>query len=130
MTPSSEGTETVVGKDTLIKGNVVSKGVLRIEGKVEGEIEHAGDVIVGEGGTVTAKVKATRLSLAGNISGDVEVDNRIELAPSARLSGDVKTAELIVAEGAMLNGAVEMKEQEKTTGKAAESEPTRVLRTA
>jgi len=123
LTPGPGKSETILGRDVHIRGNLTSSGVLRIEGKVEGEIVNEGDVIVGETGVVTAKIKATRLMLGGTLNGNVEVDGRVELTPTARLRGDIKAAELIVAEGALLNGTVDM----KATEKPAEA---RILKTA
>lgn len=115
--------ETILGREVHLRGNLTSSGILRIEGKVEGEIMHDGDVIVGETGVVTAKIRATRVAISGAVTGNVEADGRVELTPSAKLRGDVKAGELIVAEGALLNGTVDMKANEK----AAEA---RLLRTA
>jgi cytoskeletal protein CcmA (bactofilin family) len=119
-TPKSE---TILGREVQLRGNLVSSGILRIEGKVEGEIAHDGDVIIGETGAVTAKIRATRVAIGGAVTGNVEAEGRVELLPTAKVRGDIKAGELIVAEGAMLNGTVDMKANEK----AAEA---RVLRSA
>ncbi len=116
-------TETVLGSETQFKGNLISSGILRIEGRIEGEITHDGDVVIGEGGNVTAKIRSDGLYLAGTLNGDVDCAGRVELLPTARMRGDVRAGELVVAEGAMLNGTVDMKAVEKT-------QEARVLRTA
>lgn len=116
-------TETVLGAETQFKGNLNSSGILRIEGKIEGEIVHEGDLIIGENGVVTAKIRANRVHIAGNLNGDVDCTGRVELMATARMRGDIKAGELVVAEGATLNGTVDMKANEKTV-------EARVLRTA
>lgn len=109
-----EKIDTIIGKETEFKGVLNSSGVLRIDGKVEGEIHHKGDLIVGETGTVVATViHARHISIAGQVKGNVEAEGKLELVTTGRLYGDIKVAGLIIGEGAVFRGNSEMKTGEE-----------------
>ncbi|MHB8756612.1 MAG: bactofilin family protein [Bacillota bacterium] len=114
-----EKIDTIVGKDTEFKGVLNSAGVLRIDGKVEGEIHHRGDLVIGETGVIVATIiQARHISIAGQVKGNVEADGKLELVTSGRLYGDIKVAGLIIGEGAVFRGNSEMKTgDEKSTPK-------------
>ena len=102
--------DTIIGKDAVIKGKLVSSGVVRVDGTVEGEIEHNGDLVVGKSGTVAAdKIKARHITVAGELRGTVEAEGKLEIVPGGRLYGDIEVAGLIVADGTIFQGTSRMK---------------------
>lgn len=105
--------DTIVGRETEFKGVLTSTGILRIDGRVEGEIIHKGDVAVGETGTVNASIKARNVTVAGTVTGNIDATGRLELLPAARVFGDITVTALVIAEGALFRGASEMKAQDK-----------------
>ncbi|BAD42307.1 conserved hypothetical protein [Symbiobacterium thermophilum IAM 14863] len=96
--------ETLIGEGTQIKGTFQSSGVVRVDGFLEGSIEHDGDLIVGPKGRIQATIKARSLATAGEIHGDVEVAEKLELLPGAHLKGDVRCGHLVIHEGARFHG--------------------------
>lgn len=100
--------DIVIGRDAEIKGTLTSSGILRVDGKVDGEIIHKGDVAIGESGEITADVKATNITVAGLVNGNIEVTGKLELLPTARVIGDVSAASLVIGEGAVFKGASDM----------------------
>ncbi|MBP2651250.1 MAG: hypothetical protein H6Q74_2075 [Firmicutes bacterium] len=120
--------ETVIGKDTKFVGNIEANGTIRVDGLVEGEIVTKGELIVGESGKVKAKVKAKGAIIAGTINGNAEIINKLELASTGKIYGDIKTTTLIIGEGAVFRGACEMQhsneeqiKQKNTTEASAKS---------
>ena len=114
--------ETIIGQETTIQGSIHSSGVLRIDGKVEGDIHHRGDLIIGETGEVTAKViEARHVSIAGTVRSSVVTEGKLELVPSGRLYGDIKVAGLIIGEGAIFRGNSEMKSPDEKVQTVAAS---------
>jgi cytoskeletal protein CcmA (bactofilin family) len=109
--------DTVIGKETEVKGSISSTGVIRIDGKVEGEIAHKGDVIVGETGRIAANITARNLAVAGSVSGNIDASGKLELLPSARVVGDIKTGSLLISEGALFKGRSEMVTPEERPAK-------------
>lgn len=111
--PSYEKVDTIIGKGTEFKGTLSSSGVLRIDGRFEGEILHRGDLVIGETGLVTANIKARHVTIAGEVRGNVEAEGKLELVTSGRLFGDIKVAALVIGDGAVFRGASEMRQPEK-----------------
>ena len=102
--------ETIIGKDTVIKGTISSKGSLRIDGLFEGDVNTTGNIMVGDNAKITAQVKALNATIAGRINGNVEVSEKLELLPTAQIYGDIKAGMLIISEGATFRGACETRQ--------------------
>ncbi|HWI63836.1 MAG TPA: polymer-forming cytoskeletal protein [Symbiobacteriaceae bacterium] len=96
--------QTIIGEGTEIKGTIQATGVVRIDGTLEGTILHDGDLIVGPKGRVIADIRSKGLAVAGEVRGNVETEEKLELLPGARLYGDIKCGHLVVHEGAMFHG--------------------------
>lgn len=100
--------DTIIGKDTRISGRIQAAGTIRIDGSVDGEIEADGDVVIGEPGRLVASIHARSVTVAGEIQGNIHAEGRLELLPTGKLYGDVKTAVLAIEDGAIFKGACEM----------------------
>jgi cytoskeletal protein CcmA (bactofilin family) len=99
--------ESRIGKGTKVSGNLHFHGAVRIEGEADGEI--VGDeIVIAEGAMVSAKITATRLTIAGTVSGEITVRQRLELLPSARLHCTINTPSLVLNEGAQFEGDCRM----------------------
>jgi cytoskeletal protein CcmA (bactofilin family) len=103
----------VIGKDTYFKGSIKAKGLIRIDGEMEGEIDTQGDVIIGEGGRVNLDLKARHVAIAGRFEGNLEAVGKLEIRSSGIVVGSVKTNALVVDDGAILSGNLEMKEKDQ-----------------
>lgn len=99
--------ETLVGKNTKINGNLNFTGGLHVEGEVEGSIQ-AGDefsvLILSESGLVKGDVHVPNMILNGSVEGDVYASDHVELAPQARITGNVYYNLIEMSMGATLNG--------------------------
>ena len=99
--------ESRIGKGTKVSGNLHFHGTVRIEGEADGEI--VGDeIVIAESATVSAKITANRLTIAGTVSGELVVRQRLELLSSARLHCTIHTPSLILNEGAQFDGDCRM----------------------
>jgi len=96
-----------IGKDTQISGKLDVQELAKIEGEAEGEI--TGDEIVIEPtAVVTARITATRLTIGGQVNGEIIARDRIELLPTARVRCTIITPRLVIIEGAQFDGDCEM----------------------
>ncbi len=111
----SDKINTVIGKDTTFKGNITGKGLLRIDGEVEGNISNTGDIIIGENGTAKVELKARNITIAGYCEGVIEAEGRVELKNTGTSIGTLKTKKLLIEEGAVLSGSTEMQVKEQKT---------------
>ncbi|AZO93586.1 polymer-forming cytoskeletal protein [Halocella sp. SP3-1] len=97
--------ETILGTGTIIEGDIHTKGSLRIEGEVKGNIKADGDVFVGENGKLITEVKARKVVVAGKIEGNINASQKVEILPSGKIIGDLQTKTLKIEEGALFQGA-------------------------
>jgi len=96
--------ETILGTGTKIDGNINSKGSLRVEGTVVGEIEVKGDLFVGEDANIKSKVKGRNVIIAGKIEGNIIAENKLEILPTGRVDGDIQMKTIKIEEGAKFEG--------------------------
>jgi len=99
--------ESRIGKGTRVSGKVNFRAPAKIEGEVEGEIS-GDDILIAQGATVSARIAATRITIAGQVSGEIIARERIELLPTARLKCTITTPSLVLNEGAQFDGDCKM----------------------
>lgn len=95
--------EVIVGSDTVIKGEITSKGTVRIDGRFEGALS-AESVIIGEGAYLLGDITSKSLIAAGRITGNVHSSESVEIQPRGEVCGDIYTTRLSVAEGGVFEG--------------------------
>lgn len=116
---------TVLGKDTFFKGSIKTKSPIRIDGEMEGDIETQGDVVIGESGKVKLELKARHVTIAGRFDGTLEAEGRLEIKSSGIIAGSVKTNGLIVDDGAVFSGNMEMSGQDRAAKRPKKEEARR-----
>ena len=94
--------------DVIIKGSVQFQNDLFIDGKIEGEINSPGALILGESSEVRGEIKSKSVTVHGKVHGNITVDERCELKGRAQLIGDLKAARLVIEEGATFVGKSEV----------------------
>lgn len=112
--------ESIISTGVEIKGEINSKGSIRIDGNVEGKINVQGDVILGEKGHIKGEIKAENMILAGKVEGNINTKGRLEISSTGVLLGDIMCSVLTIEEGGILDGNTKMaKTSEKSdTGKS------------
>ena len=99
----------VIGKSVMIKGQIVSREDLTVDGEVEGTVElQEHRLTVGPHGKVRADIKAREIVVLGNVYGNVEVADKIEIRKDAKLVGDIKTARIVIEDGAYFKGSTDI----------------------
>jgi len=83
---------------------------LRISGNFEGTLDTKGTLAIGERADVKATIQGEVIIIAGTINGGITASGRVELLPTARVNGKIATPRLIVQEGAVLQGSIDMGE--------------------
>ena len=103
----------VLGKSVIVKGQIFSREDLTIDGEVEGTVElQEHRLTIGVNGKVRASVKARELVVLGTVHGDVETTDRIDIRKEAKLVGDIKTARIVIEDGAYFKGNIDIVRQE------------------
>ena len=107
--PAASGGSATIGKAVKIVGQIYSNEDLYVDGEVEGTVEAMEHKLtIGPNGTVKATVKAREVSVLGSIGGNVEATDRIEIRKDAKLVGDIKTARIIIEDGAYFKGSIDI----------------------
>ena len=103
-----DGVIAYVGKGVEFKGVITYNGIVRIDGRLDGEIHTDGVLMVGQDAVITAKVQAGTVISRGHITGDIVAAGRVQLLAPAVLNGSVKAPMLSIEEGVLFNGSLEM----------------------
>lgn len=100
--------DTLIGRHTHIKGDISFSGGLRVDGSVEGNINATADdsslLTLSDQGSVEGDVRVPNLIINGEVSGNVFASQHVELAPKARINGNLYYRMLEMAMGAEVNG--------------------------
>lgn len=98
-----------IGKSICIKGELSGNEDLTIEGTVEGKIQLKDhNLVVGSTGKIQAEIHAKAVTIQGEVQGNVLADERIELATSGTVKGDLVAPRIVIADGARFKGTVDM----------------------
>jgi len=107
-----------IGPGASFDGIVSFWGLARIEGRLRGEVVADGTLQVGPEADVHARIEVDVLVVAGLVEGDVVARERVEVLATGRITADVRTPSLVLAEGGRIEGRLEMG---TTKGSAAPS---------
>ena len=97
-----------IGKDVEITGTIKSAGSIQIDGKLDGEIVSAGDVIVGNSANIKGNINSNSVIIEGAIAGNIIAKDKIEMKSSARVNGDIQAKRLSVEDGVTFMGRSEV----------------------
>jgi cytoskeletal protein CcmA (bactofilin family) len=97
-----------VGQTMRFTGNIHSDEELYFDGELEGTLEVSERLTIGPNGRVKANVKAKDLVVQGSIQGNVEAVDRIVIMNGASIVGDVKTAGIVIDDGAFFKGGIDI----------------------
>jgi cytoskeletal protein CcmA (bactofilin family) len=105
-TPTNQDT-SLIARSTLIQGDVRFSGALHLDGQITGSVladEHGAVFTLSESGQVQGEIRVPHAIINGQVRGDIYASERLELAPEARVTGDVHYLTLEMAAGAQVNG--------------------------
>jgi cytoskeletal protein CcmA (bactofilin family) len=108
---NTEKLESFVGAHSHFKGDIKSKGTLRIDGMVDGNLE-ADWVILGEKASLKGNVAARGVIVGGKIEGNVTAKEILEIKSKGRVTGDISAPKLTVSEGGIFEGRSTMNRED------------------
>jgi cytoskeletal protein CcmA (bactofilin family) len=98
-----------IGRALRVEGRIVSEENLTIDGQIEGTIEVGNHTLtIGDGATVTADLTAKSMTVSGTVKGNLTATERIDLQASASVEGDITAPQLLMADGALVRGKVDV----------------------
>jgi len=110
--------ESLIAADLTIEGKIEGTGHVRIAGKFNGDVNVQGNLTIEAGAKLTGGVRAQKVVVAGELEGNIESAQRVEVLESGALIGDVKAGALTVAAGSRMRGQVEFGWGDKHSGKS------------
>jgi cytoskeletal protein CcmA (bactofilin family) len=102
-------TDTIIGEGTVCEGKIMSEASLRIEGQVQGDIECAGDITIGERANVQSSITARDIIIAGTVKGNVTSKGKLTIMSTGQLIGNIDVRSFIIMEGGLFQGTSNMK---------------------
>ncbi len=98
-----------LGKNVTVKGQIVAREDLTIDGEVEGTVEcHEHRLTIGPNARVQSNLKAREIVIHGSIQGNVEAADKIDIKKEAKLVGDIKTSRIVIEDGAYFKGSIDI----------------------
>lgn len=104
---------TVLQETSSLKGELNFKSSLKIKGKFEGIIKSEGLLVIAENAEVKADIFTKDIVISGSVKGNVVALNKLEIASSGKLEGNIKTYKLKLADDMFFEGECEMLSQEE-----------------
>ena len=111
-----------ISAGTVIKGEILSPGDIRVDGTFEGKIQSKGRVVIGETANVKGEIICENVDLWGIVEGDLFVKDTLALKEGCKMNGNINISRLAVELGATFNGTcrtITEEEFNKLTGTVA-----------
>jgi cytoskeletal protein CcmA (bactofilin family) len=123
--PESDSRNTAtIGKSVKIIGQIFTKEDLYVDGDVEGTIESLENkVTVGPNGRVQASIRAREVIILGQVQGNVETGDKVDIRKDAKLVGDITTSRISIEDGALFKGSIDIKKAEPKPAAMAPAAP-------
>jgi cytoskeletal protein CcmA (bactofilin family) len=104
-----------IDQGSEFEGKLSFRDTVRIDGTFSGEISSDNTLIVGESGQIHATIKSVCVVISGLVEGDIHASDQIVLHKTAVVKGNLDAANIVMEEGAQLNGTVRMSGASSTT---------------
>jgi len=98
-----------IGQSIQIKGELTGNEDHTLEGKVDGKIflkDH--NLTVGSNGRITADIHAKNVTVIGEVMGNITADDKVEVAETGSMKGDIVAPRVVLADGAKFRGSIDM----------------------
>ncbi len=103
----------LIGKGTVITGEIKSEGDIRIDGELNGNISSNGRVVIGDTGKVVGEITCKNCEVSGYVKGKVKIDQLITLKATSTVLGEISTDKLSIEPGSVFSGNCTMGNQPK-----------------
>lgn len=105
---SGEANLSIIAAGMRVIGELITNGVVKVEGAIEGSVRADRQVLIAKGGVVEGDVYTREAIVGGRVSGSIFAEERVEVQTKSMVSGDIVTHRLMVHEGGEVNGTVKM----------------------
>src|SRR6202163_4047442 len=103
------GGAAIIGKSVVLKGQIYGREDLTIDGEVEGTVElKEHRLTIAPNGKGGARNKAREIVVLGPVHGNVEAREKIDIRKEAKVVGDIRTARIVIEDGAYFKGSIDI----------------------
>ena len=111
---------TTLGPSLTVTGDITSQEDITVHGTLKGKIVmEKGALVIAPSGKAEAQVEGSVVTVHGTVSGDLTATDKLELTDTAHVSGTISAPMLLLREGAVFNGIVDMSNKKAGAAKAA-----------
>jgi cytoskeletal protein CcmA (bactofilin family) len=107
---------SIIANGMRIVGDIETAGVLKVDGRIDGSVNGARQVLLSRGASIHGAILADEIVIGGVVDGGIIATERLELQATAIVNGDIETKSIIVLEGARINGVVKMSDTSAPRG--------------
>jgi len=104
----ADDTNTIIGESILVRGNLQGDEDLTVQGRVEGSINLSKTLIIETSGVVKADASINNAVISGVMMGNLSASDSVEITETGRMLGDISAPRVIIVEGALFKGKVDM----------------------
>ncbi|MBA4373525.1 MAG: hypothetical protein C0402_11770 [Thermodesulfovibrio sp.] len=108
---NTEKLESLIGSNSTFKGDIDTKGTIRIDGVIEGNVS-ADWVVIGEKAQVRGDIASRGIVVGGRVDGNLRAKEIVEIRSKGQVCGEIHTSKLTVIEGAVFDGRSSMHKEE------------------
>ena len=119
---------TILGKGCVLNGDFNADGSARTDGTVNGNVVVRGTLILGVGGKINGDLQTAGALIGGEVIGNIDAPEKLEISSGARVFGDVKTKIIVIDEHAIFQGKCDMYQEAPTSKKAVVKPSVKVTR--
>lgn len=101
---------TLIGEGYVFTGEIQGPSIIRIEGKIIGDVNVEAGIVLGENGRIEGNITTKSAIIYGTVKGNVKTTH-LEIKKTGHVNGDIITDTLEVEIGAKYNGRLSMQEQ-------------------
>lgn len=99
---------TILGQGCVVNGDFTVSQSARIDGEIQGDVSVAGTLIMGSGARIDGNIEAEEAIIGGDVVGNIEAKNKVELTVTAKVIGDITTNVIVIDENAIFQGRCNM----------------------
>jgi cytoskeletal protein CcmA (bactofilin family) len=98
-----------IGKSLHVRGELSGNEDVAIEGRVDGKIALSGFIVtIGQTGKVSAEIHAKSVVVGGLVEGDINADERVEVAATGTVVGNIRAPRVVLLDGSRFKGSIDM----------------------
>ena len=99
---------TVIGSSIVIDGEILGEEDLTVQGTVKGKITLKENLLVEQSGVLEADIDTQTVTISGQVTGNISAGDKVEIRSDGRMVGDIKAPRILIADGAVFKGNVDM----------------------